>query len=196
MDAHNTKICPYCSEEIKATAIKCKHCFTMLDESNQAIEINAAPIRERSKNASGSVWNKWWAWVCVITVIVFTVAGINFLTPSYYEGEWTSPDGHNYVGEFKNGNFHGYGTLIFPEGHKYVGEFKDGKFHGQGYFSIMNPNMGGHYWSWYDGEWENGEPVQSCSESIASASRLKIFIGENYLSEQFQIIQGHLHNVQ
>jgi len=41
-------------------------------------------------------------------------------------------NGSKYVGEWKNGNYHGQGTLTFPDGRKYVGEWKDGKFHRQG----------------------------------------------------------------
>ena len=39
----------------------------------------------------------------------------------------TLPDGHKYVGEFKDGEFHGQGTYTYPNGSKYVGEYKDGK---------------------------------------------------------------------
>ena len=34
-----------------------------------------------------------------------------------------------YVGELKNGKFHGYGTEIYPDRDDYVGEFKNGKHH-------------------------------------------------------------------
>jgi len=47
-------------------------------------------------------------------------------------GTYTSPDGTQYVGEFKDGNYNGQGTLTFRYGQKYVGEWKDGKQNGQG----------------------------------------------------------------
>ena len=37
-----------------------------------------------------------------------------------FVGEW-------YVGEWKDGNYHGQGTFTSPVGDKYVGEFKNGK---------------------------------------------------------------------
>ena len=33
----DTKLCPYCSEEIKVTAIKCKHCGERLDSSSPPV---------------------------------------------------------------------------------------------------------------------------------------------------------------
>jgi len=33
---------------------------------------------------------------------------------------------HDYVGEARNGVYHGRGTLTFDHGNKYVGEFKHG----------------------------------------------------------------------
>ena len=48
------------------------------------------------------------------------------------QGTVTFADGRKYVGEFKGGHFNGQGTYTFPDGGQYVGEFKDDKFHGQG----------------------------------------------------------------
>lgn len=42
-------------------------------------------------------------------------------------GETTRPSGEKYVGEWRDGNYHGQGTLTFPDGRKSIGEFKDGK---------------------------------------------------------------------
>ena len=47
-------------------------------------------------------------------------------------GSWTAANGNKYVGEFKDGNFNGQGTLRWVTGENYVGEFKDGNLNGQG----------------------------------------------------------------
>ncbi len=47
-------------------------------------------------------------------------------------GTLTSPSGNKYVGEYKDGKWHGQGTYTHANGSKYVGEWKDGKEHGQG----------------------------------------------------------------
>ena len=61
-----------------------------------------------------------------------------------------------YVGEKKDGNPHGQGTLTFSSGKKYVGEFKDGKQHGQGTYTY--PKKEGHkVAAKYEGEWKNGK---------------------------------------
>ena len=64
-------------------------------------------------------------------------------------GTLTLADGDKYVGEFKDGKYHGQGTHIFPDGEKYVGEFKDGKYNGQGTLTYANG------WE-YDGEFKDG----------------------------------------
>ena len=58
---------------------------------------------------------------------------------------------YEYVGEFKNGNWHGQGTVSFPEGAKYIGEFDDGVFSGIGTITYSNGNE-------YAGDWNNGKP--------------------------------------
>ncbi len=47
-------------------------------------------------------------------------------------------EGDQYVGEFKDGTFHGRGTYRWANGNKYVGEFKFGKIHGQGTYRWTN----------------------------------------------------------
>ncbi len=61
------------------------------------------------------------------------------------KGTLTLSDGRRYVGEWKNGKYHGQGTLSFLNGQKqgqgtytwsigreYIGQWKEGKKHGQG----------------------------------------------------------------
>ena len=70
------------------------------------------------------------------------------------QGTHTSADGDKYVGEFKDDLFHGQGTMIFgPDsewaGDKYVGEYKDNERNGQGTYTYANGNK-------YVGEFRNG----------------------------------------
>ena len=44
----------------------------------------------------------------------------------------TYPDGEQYVGEFRDNDYNGHGTLTLRDGRKCVGKFTDGKFHGEG----------------------------------------------------------------
>ena len=90
-----------------------------------------------------------------------------------YVGEWKENEyngqgtlsfsnGVNYVGEWRNGNLNGYGTVIFPNGVKYVGELKDSKYNGQGTLfapngSIINQGI------WADNKFVRSETVQQAS---------------------------------
>ena len=62
----------------------------------------------------------------------------------------TKPKGV-YVGEKKDGERHGQGTVTFSDGSKYVGEFKSGKMEGLG----IKTNRDG---SKFDGEWKRNNP--------------------------------------
>ena len=59
-------------------------------------------------------------------------------------------NGDKYVGQFKDGKFHGKGTYIFKNENKYVGDFKNGKFHGKGTYIFTNGDK-------YVGNFEEGE---------------------------------------
>ena len=51
------------------------------------------------------------------------------------QGTHTYPDGRKYAGEWKDDLPNGQGTWIHPDGRKYVGEWKNGLWHGKGTFT-------------------------------------------------------------
>ena len=61
-------------------------------------------------------------------------------------GTYTFADGEKYVGEFKDGEFHGQGTYTFTDGENYVGGFKDGKRHGQGTYTYADRSIDRGYY--------------------------------------------------
>ena len=67
------------------------------------------------------------------------------------DGEWKTS---SYEGDFKDGNFHGRGVLVFPDGDRYEGDFKDGNYHGRGVFVAANGKR-------YAGEWRDNFPQGS-----------------------------------
>ena len=79
-----------------------------------------------------------------------TCRGTDTSTWNACKGEETQPNGQKYIGEFKNGKYHGQGTFTFPNGQKYVGEFKYDKSNGQGTFTFPNGQK-------YIGGFKNGK---------------------------------------
>ena len=65
-------------------------------------------------------------------------------------GEYTKPNGYSYVGRWKNKKQNGFGTEILANKDKYVGEFKNGKKHGQGKFKSIEEGK-------YTGEFKKGK---------------------------------------
>ena len=59
-------------------------------------------------------------------------------------------DGTAYVGNFKNGLYHGQGTFTFSDGATYVGKFENGKESGVGTFTCWV------HGAIYTGEFKNG----------------------------------------
>lgn len=66
-------------------------------------------------------------------------------------GSFSFPDGSNYFGEFKDGNFSGFGTFHYINGSVYIGEWLNGQRYGNGSLTYRNGNK-------YVGEWFNGSP--------------------------------------
>ena len=65
-------------------------------------------------------------------------------------GTKADTNGSKYVGDYKDGKYHGQGTFTTASGWEYVGEFKDGKTDGQG---VLNYPSGRIF---YSGEWVEG----------------------------------------
>ena len=77
------------------------------------------------------------------------------------------PDGSKYVGEFKDGKYHGQGSYLFSDGRRYVGELKDGKRSGQGVFLLLD---GTRYIGEYkDDKWNGVGAVYSASGQVLQA---------------------------
>jgi len=68
------------------------------------------------------------------------------------QGTWTHKSGEEYVGEWKFGKRSGQGSEIFPDGFKYVGEFKSDRRNGQGTSEYIRGKWKGEK---YVGEWKS-----------------------------------------
>ena len=91
---------------------------------------------------------------CHGTLIIYKVGTKyvgEFKDGNYHgQGTYTGAGGTKYVGGWKDGNYHGQGTHTWINGSKYVGEFKDGIQHGQGTWTHPSGEK-------YVGEWRDRE---------------------------------------
>ena len=88
-----------------------------------------------------------------------------FGTHTFEEGEF---EGHKYVGEYRDGVFHGQGTYTYANGEKYVGEFRDGEAHGQGTYTWADGDM-------YVGELRDGKHNGQGTYTFVSGAK---YVGE------------------
>ena len=79
------------------------------------------------------------------------------------EGIKATSKGSKYVGEFKNGKYHGQGIITNAAGDKYIGGWKDGKFYGKGTLTYSNgiKKSGG----WKDGKFFRKDDLISSNEN-------------------------------
>ncbi|MDA7843385.1 hypothetical protein N9A26_00060 [bacterium] len=69
------------------------------------------------------------------------------------KGTFSDEEGNRYVGEFKDGRYHGKGTFIYKaHGSKYVGDWKNGGKNGKGTYFFSDGSK--HY----VGDWKDGLP--------------------------------------
>ena len=75
------------------------------------------------------------------------------LNETWAECPWyrLSPrDKELYVGDFKDGKFHGQGSYTWVNGNVYIGQWKDGAMHGQGTLTFANRDK--HVGLWMHGQ--------------------------------------------
>jgi hypothetical protein len=73
----DTKMCPYCGEDVKLEAIKCKHCQSMLSEEDNALvgaAAPASPAQQTKLKTKKPIWKRWWVWAAVIILFFAVVA--------------------------------------------------------------------------------------------------------------------------
>jgi len=73
----DTKMCPYCGEEVKLEAIKCKHCQSMLSAEDDALVGVVTPAwkaQQAVSKAKKPIWNRWWTWAAVIILFIAILA--------------------------------------------------------------------------------------------------------------------------
>ncbi len=83
-------------------------------------------------------------------------------------GSYTFEDGDKYLGEWKDDELNGKGTLTATNGDKYIGEWRDGSMHGEGAYTFAN---GDKYVGEYKNHKRNGQGTETFVEGIK-------FVGE------------------
>jgi len=77
----DTKLCPYCGEEVKVGAIKCKHCHSMLEgeqvQSRQQAAATARPLPSQPASTSKPFYKRWWAWALAILLFFIIVGALS-----------------------------------------------------------------------------------------------------------------------
>jgi hypothetical protein len=82
-------------------------------------------------------------------------------------GTYSFPDGSKYIGEFKAGNFGGFGTFYYANGSVYIGEWFNGNRNGNGSLTYRNGTK--YVGEWRDG-FQNGMGVEYTAEGRVLAS--------------------------
>ena len=74
--------------------------------------------------------------------------------------------GSKYSGEFKEGKYHGQGTITNAAGDEYIGGWKDGKFYGKGTLTYSNGNK-------KSGIWKDGKVNEQNTLTVSSGGKKK-----------------------
>lgn len=76
MSESGNKVCPFCGEEIKAVAVKCRYCQSFLDNAEEA---PGKPVKSYTEKAKSG---KWLSVIAIILIIVVAILAYNLLSGS------------------------------------------------------------------------------------------------------------------
>ncbi len=98
-------------------------------------------------------------------------------------GTYIDSIGGKYIGEWKNGSFHGHGTTIFDEksrwaGDKYVGGWKDGKKYGQGTYTYADKSI--KQGIWYNDQFLYPKKPEKTKNKVQKINKKKPDIKEDF----------------
>ena len=82
------------------------------------------------------------------------------------QGTVTYADGKKYEGQFSKGRKHGEGTQTWSDGRKYVGEWEKNKRNGLGIMTYKDCSM-------FDGEWKRNKPFNGKGVFIKGPDRME-----------------------
>ena len=116
-------------------------------------------------------------------------------------GTWKSSTGEEYVGDFKDDKFHGYGqgTLVFSGVGKYIGELIDGQPNGKGTSYRNDGNYfgefkGGFFHGWGTYSYSNGDVfVGEYGKDIRVIGTFTSANGDEYFGEWTYYYSGRHH---
>ena len=80
--------------------------------------------------------------------------------------------GSKYTGEFKDGKYHGQGTITNTAGDKYIGGWKDDKFYGKGTLTYSNGERKSGVWK--DGKVNEQKTLTSFDQNKKKEKKIKI----------------------